>query len=159
MLHAAAMLIGLFVLRLLLVQSGAAPEDFALAGAAAAASVLVAARFGGIAPSAFARAPQFLLLLVARSRAVLSGVLSTLRAGLAADVTLKPALVRVKTRPSSDFARAALADTISAAPGAIVVDSDADSLLVHVLDEEAVDAEALGQLEARVLRALDRDAA
>jgi hypothetical protein len=40
---------------------------------------------------------------------------------------------------------------ISAAPGTVVVESDADGFLVHVNHEDAVDAADLGRLETRVL--------
>jgi hypothetical protein len=43
---------------------------------------------------------------------------------------------------------------ISAVPGAVVVESDADGLLVHVIDEDAIAAEDLTRLETRVLAAL-----
>lgn len=153
MLHAAAMLIGLFALWLLSTQLWSAPRDLAIAAGAALACVLVAARFGGVR-SAFARAPQFATLAAGRAGAVIVGALSTVRASLAADVTLRPALVRVKTRATGAFTRGAFADMISAVPGAVVVESDPESLLVHVIDEDAVGAEELGRLETRVLAAL-----
>ncbi|WP_395645355.1 Na+/H+ antiporter subunit E [Terricaulis sp.] len=153
MLHAAAMLVGLFVLWLLSVQAWSTPEDFAVAAGAALACTLVALRFAG-GGHAFARGPQFALLIAGRARNVIAGALSAVRAALAADVTLRPALVRVKTSANGAFARAALADMISATPGSMVVDSDSESLLVHVIDEDAVDAESLGRLETRVLAAL-----
>lgn len=154
MLHAAAMLFGLFVLWLLSTQAWSTPQDVAIAAVAVLACVLAGARFGGLARNPFGRAPQFLLLVLGRISAVIAGALATLRAALAGDVTLRPALVRVKTRAVSPLARAAFADMISAAPGVVVVESDADGLLVHVIDEEAVDARDFGALEARVLAAL-----
>lgn len=156
MLHAAAMLIGLFVVWLLLTQQWNGAQDFAIAGAAALACVLLSARLGGFGRgSAFSHAPQLLILALSRLGAVFGGALATICAALAADVSLRPALVRVKTRATSDFSRAALADMIGAAPGAVVVEADAEGLLVHVLDEESIDAVNLGQLEARVVGALD----
>lgn len=155
MLHAAAMLVGLLVIYLLATPHVNMSQDMAMAAGAALVCVVVTARLGGVAPNAFARAPQLLMLVGARARSVLTGALATMRAAIAADVTLKPALVRVRTRAAEPFTRAALADMISAAPGAVVVDANADGLLVHVTNEDAVDAADLGRLEARVLRALE----
>lgn len=156
MLHAATLLIGLWVVWLVLTQGWSTPE-IAIGGGVALLCAAISARLGGIGRGgrAFAYAPRLILLALGRTRAVLSGAFSTLRAGLAGDVTLQPALVRVRLRPASDFTRAALADLISAAPGAVVVEADADGLLVHVLDEEAIEAADLGRFEERILRALD----
>lgn len=152
MLHAAAMLAGFFVIWLLLAQRLGGLADVALAGVVAAACVAVAARFGGVS-AAFARAPGLVWLALARSGEVARGALATLRAAAAADVTLKPALVRVRTRADSVEARAAFADMLSASPGMAVVETEADGFLVHALDEDAVDAADLGRLEQAVIGA------
>ena len=161
MLHAAAMLIGLWAIWLLFTQGWSSVDEAAIGAGAALVCVLVSARFGGLGRGGgvFANTPRLMLLALGRIGAVLSGAMATIRAGLAADITLKPALVRVKLRPSSDFARAALANMIGAAPGGIVVEADAEGLLVHVLDEDAIDAAGLGRFEARVTRGLDGGAA
>lgn len=153
MLHAAAMLLGIFALGLLVIGVGVSPETPAAAGGVAIVVTLLAAHFGGTRDNAFA-APQLGLLGVARARDAIGGAFSTLRAAGAADVTLKPALVRVKVRTDDARAQAALADQLSAAAGAVVIDVDADGLLVHVLDEDAIDGGEIGGLEARVLSAL-----
>lgn len=153
MFHAAAMLLGLFVVWLLSTQAWSTPQDLAIAAAAAIACAAFAVRFGGMTRNPFGRAPQFAMLVLSRAGVVMSGALVTIRAALAADVTLRPALVRVKTRASRPLARAAFADMISAVPGAVVVESDVDGLLVHVIDEDGVDARDLGALETRVLTA------
>lgn len=157
MVHAAAMLTGLWVLWLLLTQSWDSPLALALGGAVALACVLIAARFGVFqgGGGAFARAPQLMVLTLARGGEVLRGAMSVMRAAIAADVTLKPALVRVRTRATTDLARATMADMLSAAPGALVVDADPEGFLVHVLDEDAIDVVALGDLEARVIGAIE----
>lgn len=157
MLHAAAMLTGLFLLWIALTQRTETPLDWGLAAGAALGGVLIAWRFGGVGRS-FARAPRVLLLGLAGAGAAARGALRVVRAGIAADVSLRPALVRVKSRVTGAGARAVLAEMISAAPGQVVVEADGDGLLLHVIDEDAVDSAALGALEAQVLRAVDQEA-
>lgn len=150
MLHAASMLTGLWIIWLLANGGWRTPEDLIVSLAAALVCVAFAARAGG-AGDGFTRAPHALLLSFSRLSAVFRGALSTMRAAIAADVTLKPALVRVKTRTQHASDRAAFGGMISATPGMTVVDVDGDGVLVHVLNEDAVDAEDLGRLEAQVL--------
>lgn len=145
MLHAAAMLFGFILLWLLTSQRLASVQDAVIAVAAALACTLLAMRFGG-ATGAFVRAPRAIYGVVARLGSVMAGALSTIRAALAADITLKPALVRIKTRGRGEE-RAAFADLLSAAPGMAVVETDAEGFLAHVLDEDSVDAADLGRLE------------
>jgi len=155
MLHALAMMIGLSVLWLLLVPAWGL-HDLVFAAAAAFACVIVAARLGGVdRGGAFSHPFQLVALALGRTGAVLRGALSTLSAALFGGAAVKPALVRMKLRPSSDFARAVLADLAGATPGAVTVDVDEEGLLVHVLNEDAVDAAELGHLEQRVTSALD----
>lgn len=158
MLHAAAMLAGLLLVWFALTQRAVSVTDLALAGVAAGACLLLAWRFGGVG-RAFLRAPRLLVLRLRRVGAVLRGAVSAVRAALAADVTLKPALVRVRSRASGAGARVVLAEMISAAPGQVVVEADADGLLLHVMDEDRVDAAELGAIEAHVLGAVSQDAA
>lgn len=150
MLHAAAMLIGLFALAMLAFGLGASPQALLVSGVAAIVCVAFCARFGGIERSPFS-APHMLALFAARAGVVLRGALSTIRAAVAADVTLKPALVRVRTRGADPFAKTVLSDLIGAAPGALVVEADAEGALVHVTDEDSIDTADLGVLESRVL--------
>lgn len=157
MLHAAAMLTGLFIIWLALTQRGFSIVDLAVAFAVAMACVLATWRFGGIG-RAFVRAPRLLALRLARVGAVARGAVRTLRDAIAADVTLRPALVRVRSRVTGAGARAVLAELISAAPGEVVVEADADGLLLHVNDEDGVDAAELGALEAQVLGAVSQEA-
>lgn len=150
MLHAAAMLAGLAVLWMLVTQRASSPQDWAIAVIASFVCVLAAARFGG-ASSAFARAPRLLAVSVARAGAVARGSLATLRAAISADVTMKPALVRVRARANRSSERASFANMISATPGMAVVEADADGLLVHVINEDAIDAADLGRLEEQII--------
>jgi len=150
MLHAAALLGGLLVLWILVTHRASSPQDWVIAGAAALACVLVALRFGG-SSRAFARAPRLFALNIARAGAVVRGTLSTLRAAVSADVTMKPTLVRVRSRARGVAERASFANMISATPGMAVVETDADGLLVHVINEDAIDAADLGRLEDMVV--------
>ena len=150
MLHAAALLAGLFLLWLLLVQQALTLTSFATAGAVAVACVLIAARFGGVG-AAFARAPRGVWLTFARAGEVARGVFSTLRAAVSADVIMRPALVRLRTRTRRTESRASFAHLLSATPTIAVVDTDADGFLVHVLNEDAIDAADLGRLENGVI--------
>jgi multisubunit Na+/H+ antiporter MnhE subunit len=145
MLHAAAMLLGLCLLWLLTTERFNTLEDFAVAAAAALACTLIAARLGGVG-AAFARAPRALLTVASHAGAVLRGSLATLRAGLAADVTLAPTLVHIRTRGRGGE-RAAFADMLSATPGMAVVETDPAGFLVHVINEDDIDAVELARLE------------
>ncbi|MEZ5972972.1 MAG: Na+/H+ antiporter subunit E [Hyphomonadaceae bacterium] len=150
MLHAAAMFVGLAVLWIAATQRASSPQDWVIVFGAAFVCVMVAMRFGG-ATGAFARSPRLLALSAARAGAVARGAIATLRAALSADVKLNPALVRLRTRAAEADDRAAFANMISATPGMVVVDHDADGLLVHVVDESRIDAAELGRLEANVV--------
>ena len=148
MLHAAAMLIGLSAIWLLATQQWHSLQQLGAAVAVAAACVAVSARFGGVS-SVFQSAPRLALLSFTRVGAVIVGGLVTLRAAAAADVTLTPALVRIKTRGATPAARASFASQLSTAPGMAVVETDVDGFLAHVLNEDAIDAAELGRLERR----------
>ena len=149
MLHAAAMLAGLFALGLLLTQGWASQDQALLVFGAALASTGAAMWLGGIRKNAFSTAPQFVVLIAARAGDVVRGALTTIRAALAADVTLKPALVSVRAEATGAFAKAAAADLISAVPGSVAVETDSDSMLVHVMNEEAMDSAAFTALQRR----------
>lgn len=150
MLHAAAMLCGLILLWMLSTQAWSYPQAWAIAVGASLFAVLVALRFGGASP-AFARAPKLLFAVVARSGAVVRGALSTMRRAVSADVTLNPALVRVKMRAPRAVERASFAHMLTATPGMAVVETDADGLLLHVINEDKIDAADLGRLEEAVV--------
>ncbi|MGE0596623.1 MAG: Na+/H+ antiporter subunit E [Hyphomonadaceae bacterium] len=150
MLHAAAMLTGLLLLWLMFAGVPATPEAWLVAGLACVAATALVRLWSGRGFASAAPDGRALLSAMAQARGLGAGVLSTMRAALAADVTLRPALVRIKVRSESEGARAAMARIISATPGRAVVELDGDGLLAHVLQEEAIDAAELGTLEARV---------
>jgi multisubunit Na+/H+ antiporter MnhE subunit len=149
MLHAAAMLAGLFALGLLLTQGWASQDQALLVFGAALASTGAAMWLGGIRKNAFSTAPQFVVLITSRAADIVRGALSTIRAALAADVTLRPALVSVHAEMTDSFAKAAAAALISAVPGSVVVETDTDGMLVHVMDEDAMDSAAFTALQRR----------
>lgn len=149
MLHAAAMLCVLVLLWMVTTQAWSSPQAWASAAGVSLACVLMALRLGGLS-AAFARAPRLAALVFARSGAVARGALSMMRRAVSADVTLNPALVRVRTRAASGVARASFAHMLTATPGMAVVETDADGLLLHVMNEDQIDASELGRLEQAV---------
>jgi multisubunit Na+/H+ antiporter MnhE subunit len=152
MLRAAAAFAGLFLIWLLTTQH-VGSGDFAIAALAVAGALLLGAHFGGGVSGGFVHAPRLVLLGLSRVNTVLAGAASTVRAALAADVALTPGLARLKTRSADADARADLATLVSTSPGAVVVEADAEGLLIHLIDESAAEASDLGELEARVLGA------
>jgi multisubunit Na+/H+ antiporter MnhE subunit len=159
MVRAPAAVFGLFAIWLLLTQRFAAPQDFLVAALAALLSLGVGLRFGRATTPVFGFAPQLLLLGLSRAGVVLRGAISTLSATLAADVSLTPALARLKTRSADNDVRAELANLISAAPGAVVVDTDAEGVLMHLLHEDAVETAGYAELEAKAAAAFGARAA
>ena len=153
MLRAAAAFLGSLLIWLLLAQHVGSLADLAIAASAAACAVLIGAHFGGGASAGYARAPQLLMLGASRVTTVLAGVSSTARAALAGDIRLAPGLARLKTRGLDADARGDLATLISATPGNLVVEADAEGLLIHLIDEHEMDGGDLSGMEARVLQA------
>lgn len=154
MLHAAFMFFVLFGLWLLAIEPGAAVHNLWIAGASAALCTGLAARFGGVG-SAFTGLPRGLAALAAESGAIAADVIKTMRAALSADVALRPALMRVKTRIGDAEKGAALASMISARPGMVAVEADADGVLVHVLDEGAAHGARFARFEQRAKQLTD----
>jgi multisubunit Na+/H+ antiporter MnhE subunit len=152
MLHAAEMPVGLFVVWLLATQRWTSAQDFAAAALIALVCALAGARLGGVA-KARVSALRLLPLMFARGGAILRGALATIRAAAAADVTLKPGLVRIKTRATLASQRAAFASLLNATPGMALVEADAEGLLIHALNEDAIDPNDLGRLERAVVGA------
>lgn len=155
MLHAAALLIGLFALGLLVTQ-GAQPLAFV--ALCAVLCTLASLRLFGFGRSLFGAIAAVLSQVGGRVNAMMGGALQTLRAAAAADVTLKPALLQLKTRAGDELSLATLVGLISVAPGMVVVDVDSDGVLVHVIDEDGEAAADLTVMEARIAGALMRGA-
>jgi multisubunit Na+/H+ antiporter MnhE subunit len=149
--HGAGLFIGFFVVWACATLAGAWPPVITLSLGAAAALVATAAaaRMGALDREG---ARHF-------TRAVIAFGVSLLRLPAAAFSALgviaaafgfrrpRPGYVRLKLRPHDGAALGGVVETLSAAPGLIVVDADAGSLLAHALDEEAVDIAALKSLE------------
>jgi len=134
MLEAIALFLGTFVLWLLLQQQFTA-LGFVAGTMACAAAVLVAARLPRLGRGTFTQTPRLIIVQVARAGAAFADALAIARSAIAADVKLKPALVRVRTRTREALGMAALANLIGAAPGAVVIATDEEGLLVHVNQE------------------------
>jgi multisubunit Na+/H+ antiporter MnhE subunit len=134
MLEAIALFLGTFVLWLLLQQQFMA-LGIAAAVAASASVTLIAAQLARPGRGTFTRMPQLLLVQTTRAGAAFADTFAIVRAAIAADVRLKPALVRVRTRSSEPLGLATLANLIGASPGAVVIASDEEGLLVHVNQE------------------------
>jgi len=148
MVHAAATWIGLFLIGLLALQGANAA---ALAVAVTVCVIFVVYLFGleraqpGAMLSAFGG-------VLRRAPAVLRGAAGTMRAAASADVTLRPALVQIRTRAEDDFSLGALVCALSVAPGGVAVDAGDDSVLVHVIAEDDESAAKLDAIEANVVR-------
>ena len=122
---------------------------------ASALGVVAAQRLrvaGAEGASAYAQLVQTAALLASRTPA---RAMDAARV-LAATVDLRekaPVFVRLKLKPASPQGTASVIAAMSAAPGTVVVDADAGSLLAHVLVEEDVDVAAMQKLERAALAA------
>jgi multisubunit Na+/H+ antiporter MnhE subunit len=134
MLQSIALFSGTFVTWLLLEQRFTVAA-LAAAVAAAIGCVVLTARLPRLGRRTFTLMPRLALVQLTRTAAAFSDAIQTVRAAIAADVKLRPALVRVRTRGGDALSIAALANWIGATPGAVVISTDSDGLLVHVNDE------------------------
>jgi multisubunit Na+/H+ antiporter MnhE subunit len=64
----------------------------------------------------------------------------TVRA-LAFKPSSQPVMIRYRTRLQDREARAALAHALNAAPGLVVVDAEADALLIHAIEDDDANAD------------------
>jgi multisubunit Na+/H+ antiporter MnhE subunit len=157
MLHAVVLLAGLGGLFLALAGQQPDAQMLAVAGVSALLCVAWTARLGGLDAESvpYFRFVRLAPLLVARTQATIAGATRAARAAVRADITLKPELVRLRLRAQGDAARAAFAHLVNATPGEVVIDIDDDGLLMHTLDEDAVEDAQLAALEGQVVRALE----
>ncbi len=134
MLQASALFLGAFAVWIVLQHQMSAPM-LAAGGLAALACVLITAALPRLGRELFTRMPRFVAVQTLRLGAAFADALATVRAALAGDVKLRPALVRVRTRAADAFSIAMLAHWISGTPGAVVIAADEEGLLVHVNNE------------------------
>lgn len=137
MIRAATMLLGLWIV-LLLMTLPATAIGAAQAGLGAVLATVLAMRAGG-ASRVFSHLPQSVAALALRLGGVIGAGIATIRAALAADVTLSPALVRIRLDANEGIDGADAVAKIGAASGLSVVALDKDSLLAHALNEDSVD--------------------
>ena len=156
MLQAIALFCGMFSVWLLLQQQVTAAALLAAAGASLVC-VALTARVAGLGRGTFTLMPKLVLVQLGRAGAVFADALVTVRAAIAADVKLKPALVRVRIRANDTLSTAALGNWIGATPGAVVIASDGEGLLVHVNDEADDRFAHVRDWEASLLRGQGRE--
>jgi hypothetical protein len=149
MLHAATLFTGFCLIFGLATHAWASPQGIVLTAGAAAFSTAFAVRAGG-AGAAFTHALRVVMAWFAGLPMAIGGALATIRAALAADVALQPALVRVRAPSLGD--RDAFLTSVGSTPGAVVVSAEGESVLLHVLDEGRIDAERLSALQKRAVR-------
>ncbi len=80
---------------------------------------------------------------------------TVVRACLAADLDISPALVKVRTTSKSDLARVTFANAITLTPGTATIDIDGDKLLIHALYEESALPESFADMDKRSARFAD----
>jgi multicomponent Na+:H+ antiporter subunit E len=64
-------------------------------------------------------------------------------------IDIKPGIVKVRTRLKSPIGRLALANTIALTPGSLVMELRGDTLFIHLLDIDGIDAEAMTETIVR----------
>lgn len=155
---AGVLYLGLFVLWLLATAAGGWP--WPVAGAVGVVAIALTVWAGqrlkvadaeGAAP--FARLFPVLGLMLARAPGRWRNALGVAAAALGMRARA-PVFVRLKLRPADPLGAAAVVAAMSGAPGLVVVDADAGSLLAHALREPDVDVAALQTLERATLRSM-----
>lgn len=118
---------------------GAGPQDVAPIAVSVLLALLIALRLGWLGRDAaiLPRALTALARTPARIRAKTAGAWQVAQAAVSADVTIKPALVKLPLTDPEAASRATAAGALSEAPGAFVVALAPDAVLVHVLNEDA----------------------
>jgi multisubunit Na+/H+ antiporter MnhE subunit len=149
MIHALALLGGLVCLWLAL-AGGPANTELIYGGMAALSVVMLLSwRLGLIDAEAapYPRALALARLMLAQAPHRIAQALRVARAALAADVTLSPALVRVRLTKQGETHAAAFGLAASAAPGMALVELEGETALLHVVREDDVDPDEVRALE------------
>ena len=154
MLYALGLVGALLVLALVLVGPVA---GWAGVVAGTLVGLLVAVRFGAIGPEGAPYSRAFAHLGF-QGRLLVNAAVGTVRvarSALAADVTVEPHLVKLRTRPMAEPTRAALALALGQRPGVASLDLGDDNQLVHALHEAETDSRALAVIEGAAIRTLE----
>lgn len=149
MLHAAAMLAGLFFLALVFTLPALGAKAVYAAAAVALAAAAFGLRFGGVS-RAYSGVLTSAGFAPDAARRVLRGALRTVRLAAAADISLRPALIRIRAVRAGPFEHVRIAAAAGGAPGIIVVECDSEGLLVHANDEEGAEVKEIERIEARI---------
>ncbi|MEL6257687.1 MAG: Na+/H+ antiporter subunit E [Pseudomonadota bacterium] len=127
------------------------PLILSLGGVSIGLSALLAARLGTLdregAP--YIRIFAYLFYWVWLIGEIIKANVTVIRACLRADLDIDPALVKVKTRCSSDLARTLFANSITLTPGTVTVEVEGDNLLVHALYERDAGPGAFDEMDRR----------
>ena len=133
------------------------PLLLGLGAVSVALSVLLASRLGGIdrESAPYVRIIGFITYLPWLVWEIIKANYSVIKACLAADLDICPALVRVRTTCESDLAKVTFANSITLTPGTVTVAVEGDKLLVHALYESAAGPGAFDEMDYRSARAMD----
>ncbi len=136
------------------------PLLLSLGAVSIALSVLLTHRLGGIdrESAPYVRIFGFITYLPWLFWEILKANVSVIRACLAAELDISPALVRVRTSCRSDLARVTFANSITLTPGTVTVAVDGDKLLIHALYEADAGPNAFDEMDRRSARAMDGNA-
>lgn len=155
MTYAAALVLGLALIWIGWAPLPAEPSGWIAAGVAIVVAFIAALsmRIVDRESAPYFRTPFVLALATASVRRMAAVTIDLAKRAFASDPRLHPALVHFRTRELGDNTRAAFANLAALSSGAIVVDSQDDALLLHVLIEEDADEIDLRDLETRAEKA------
>jgi len=122
-----------------------------------AISILLAARLETVDREGvpYARTPQLFAYWAWLLVEIFKANWPVIKACVRADLDINPALVKVKTRCESDFAKTIFANSITLTPGTVTVEVEGDKLLVHALFEEEATPDSFAEMDERSARAAD----
>lgn len=132
------------------------PLPLSLGAGSILIAVILAARLGILDQEG---APYFtifgvLLYLPWLLKEIVRANMMVVRACLKADLDINPALVKVKTKCTTDLAKTLFANSITLTPGTVTVEVERDRLLIHALYEDAAGPDAFLDMDTRCSRAI-----